>query len=485
MIGLKKEAYLFKINKIRGYHILKLTDKELKKLNINNSYVRKFVLSVFRFLTNSIDNADPLSLNYNSNKKFSFNNIENICNTHITILNKIGGGSYAQVFRAKYKTIHVACKIFLYKPKDLAEESYCESYISTPRSSHRYIFPKINKNINGEDYKNTDMNNEKRKDQNIFTDNFHMDESSSMQHVPHVDDINYIEQEDNIENNTKYKNKKNNNDINNSSDTLQRNKKIKKMANLEIFRYFPTPVKYRNYEAKILYSLRECKHVIKLIGVCSLREGEESLILQHCPGGSLEKYIYKDEKKKNSPYAKSLTRPKLVKIFQQVAEGMYNIHTNQCFHRDLKLSNILLDENQNAVISDFGLSTNFSSNDSPTAYAIYGNIFYAAPEVLKGEGFFKESDVWSFAVSLWEALTKKIAYDGISASEVFCKISSGELFLPIPKDIPMELSELLKSMLEYDFTKRPLFNVIAKKLEQIRIQAEDKLHLDIMSFFDG
>lgn len=92
--------------------------------------------------------------------------------------------------------------------------------------------------------------------------------------------------------------KKNNNDINNSSDTLQRNKKIKKMANLEIFRYFPTPVKYRNYEAKILYSLRECKHVIKLIGVCSLREGEESLILQHCPGGSLEKYIYKDEKKK-------------------------------------------------------------------------------------------------------------------------------------------------------------------------------------------
>lgn len=48
----------------------------------------------------------------------------------------------------------------------------------------------------------------------------------------------------------------------------------------------------------------------------------------------------------------------------------------------------------------------FSSNDSPTAYAIYGNIFYAAPEVLKGEGFFKESDVWSFAVSLWEALTK-------------------------------------------------------------------------------
>ncbi|SOV24530.1 tyrosine kinase-like protein [Plasmodium sp. DRC-Itaito] len=489
MIGLKKEAYLFKINKIRGYHILKLTDKELKKLNINNSYVRKFVLSVFRFLTNSIDNADPLSLNFNSNKKFSFNNIQNICNTQITILNKIGGGSYAQVFRAKYKTINVACKIFLYKPKHLSDENYCESYISTPRSSHRYIFPKINKNIYVQNYKITDINKEKQNNENIITNNIHMNESNYIDHVSNVDDMNYIEEENQIENNNnnnnnKFKNKKNN-DINNSLDTLQRNKKIKKMANLEIFRYFPTPVKYRNYEAKILYSLQECKHVIKLIGVCSLKEGEESLILQYCAGGSLEKYIYKDEKKKNSAYTKSLTRPKLVKIFQQVAEGMYNIHTNQCFHRDLKLSNILLDEYQNAVISDFGLSTNFSSNDSPTAYAIYGNIFYAAPEVLKGEGFFKESDVWSFAVSLWEALTKKIAYDGISASEVFCKISSGELFLPIPKDIPIELSQLLKSMLDYDFTKRPLFNVIAKKLEQIRIQAEDKLHLDIMSFFDG
>ncbi|CRH01599.1 tyrosine kinase-like protein, putative [Plasmodium relictum] len=453
MIGLKKEAYLFKINKIRGYHILKLTDKELKKLNINNSYVRKFVLSVFRFLVNSLDNADPLSINFNTSKRFSFNKITNICSIDISLLNKVGGGSYAQVFKAKYKGIYVACKIFLYNPKQINEETYCESYISTPRSSQKCILPKINKNLNLVNYEL-----EKK----------------------HTQEDKVEEQEENEEE----KKKKSEEEIMNNSDTLQKNKKIKKMANLEIFRYFPTPVKYRNYEAKILYSLQECKHVIKLIGVCSLKEGEESLILQYCPGGSLEKYIYRDEKKKNS-YIRYLSRPKIVKIFQQVAEGMHNIHSNHFFHRDLKLSNILLDEYQNAVISDFGLSTNFSPNDSPTAYAMYGNIFYAAPEVLKGEGFFKESDVWSFAVSLWEALTKKIAYDGLSASEVFCKISAGELVLPIPNDLPTELSNLLKSMLEYDFTKRPLFHVIAKKLEDIRITAEKKLHSDIISFFDG
>ncbi|SBS96054.1 tyrosine kinase-like protein (TKL3) [Plasmodium ovale curtisi] len=453
MIGLKKEAYLFKIHKIRGYHILKLTDKELKRLNINNCYVRKYVLSVFRFLVNSIDNADPLSLNFNTRHNFSFNKIRNICNSDITILNKIGGGSYAQVFKAKYKGSHVACKLFLYNPKDLSDESYCESYISTPRSSHKYIFPKISKNFN---FNGSLMEGENN--------------SISEDPSPSRDAFPLVEEEKEMENKLY---------------TLQRNKKIKKMANLEIFRYFPTPVKYRNYEAKILYSLKGCNNVIKMIGVCSLREGEESLILQYCSGGSLEKYIYQDEKKKNAAYKMYLSRPKIVRIFQQVAQGMYSIHSKNFLHRDIKLSNILLDENQNAVISDFGLSTYFSPNDSPTAYAIYGNIFYAAPEVLKGEGFFKESDVWSFAVSLWEALTKKIAYDGLSASETFCKISSGELVLPIPKDIPVELSDLLKSMLEYDFTRRPLFDVIAKKLEYIRRSADKKLHFDIISFLDG
>ncbi|GAW82082.1 tyrosine kinase-like protein [Plasmodium gonderi] len=503
MIGLKKEAYLFKIHKIRGYHILKLTDKELKKLSINNSYVRKFVLSVFRFLVNSLDSADPLSLNFNSNKKFSFNKIKAICSNDIIILNKVGGGSYAQVFKAKYRGRYVACKLFLYNPKDMSEESYCESYISTPRSSHKYIFPKINPSFtmfNEENFANTGsaggksdianraVNDTEREGKDRESDFIHSVDSPCMQltqgyNEKNVADIPYEKglytsfDEKKDKGNVEY--------INSTSYTLQRNKKIKKMANLEIFRYFPTPVKYRNYEAKILYSLQGCDHVIKLFGVCSLREGEESLILQYCAGGSLEKYIYMDEKKKNCVYIRCLSRPQIVKIFQQVAEGMHNVHCNNFFHRDLKLSNILLDDNQDAVISDFGLSTHFSSNDSPTAYAIYGNIFYAAPEVLKGEGFFKESDVWSFGVSLWEALTKKIAYDGLSASETFCKVSSGELILPIPKDIPLELSNLLRSMLEYDFTKRPLFNVIAKRLEHIRLDAEKNLHVDIHSFFDG
>ncbi|ETB62582.1 serine/threonine protein kinase [Plasmodium yoelii 17X] len=472
MIGLKKEAYLFKINKIRGYHILKITDNELKKLNINNQYTRKFILSVFRFLVNSIDSADPLSLNFNTSKKFTFNKIKNISNNDIIILNKIGGGSYAQVFRGKYKGKIIACKLFVYNTRELSEESYCESYISTPRSTHQYIFPKIFKNMPSADSEVGDPSHD--------VDSIRSDDLEKIGKNFEQIGKNFEQIGKNFERGDGDFPK-----VLTNLCTLQRNKKIKKMANLEIFRYFPTPIKYRNYEAKILYSLQNCKHVIKLLGVCSLGQGEESLILQYCPGGSLEKYIYYDEKKKINKQNKHLSRPQVVKIFQQIAKGMYEIHSNNFFHRDIKLSNILLDENKNAIISDFGLSTYFSLNDSPSAYAIYGNIFYAAPEVLKGEGFFKESDVWSFGVSLWEALTKKIAYDGLSSSETFCKISSGELHLPIPNDIPKDLSDLLKSVLEYDFTKRPLFDVIARKLEQIWEAAEKRLHFDMISFLDG
>ncbi|CDJ39113.1 hypothetical protein ETH_00033965 [Eimeria tenella] len=55
--------------------------------------------------------------------------------------------------------------------------------------------------------------------------------------------------------------------------------------------------------------------------------------------------------------------------------------------------------------------------------------------VLKGDGFYPASDVWSFGVAFWEALTGQIAFDGLSAGYVLVHVAAGSLQLPLPSDL--------------------------------------------------
>ncbi|XP_076938681.1 putative receptor-like protein kinase At2g23200 [Bidens hawaiensis] len=89
-------------------------------------------------------------------------------------------------------------------------------------------------------------------------------------------------------------------------------------------------------------------------------------------------------------------------------------------HRDIKSDNILLDENLNAKISDFGLSKfHFRSQQATTIRTkhIVGTNFYLDPEYLTSGKYKKESDVYSFGVVLFEMLSGRLAYESICIEE--------------------------------------------------------------------
>ncbi|XP_076881465.1 receptor-like protein kinase HERK 1 [Bidens hawaiensis] len=160
--------------------------------------------------------------------------------------------------------------------------------------------------------------------------------------------------------------------------------------------------------------LTSCKHssIITLLGFCD-EGGRMILIYEYASNGSLNYHLQNMGNNHNDSWEQR------VKIFLDVAKGLSYLHTNQgdqreIVHRDIKSANILLDENFEAKLGDFGLSVFRSfSEEHYTRYSrtVAGTPGYMDPQYSKERKLKKESDVYSFGVVLFEILCGAVAYD--------------------------------------------------------------------------
>ncbi|KAK7535288.1 uncharacterized protein J3D65DRAFT_699814 [Phyllosticta citribraziliensis] len=139
-----------------------------------------------------------------------------------------------------------------------------------------------------------------------------------------------------------------------------------------------------------------------------------------------------------------MSEDKARKFFQQIVCAVEYCHRHKIVHRDLKPENLLLDENLNVKIADFGLSNIMT--DGNFLKTSCGSPNYAAPEVISGKLYAgPEVDVWSCGVILYVLLVGRLPFDDDYIPSLFKKIAQGSY--TIPNYLSSGAVRLIKKML--------------------------------------
>ncbi|TYI20735.1 hypothetical protein ES332_A07G258500v1 [Gossypium tomentosum] len=153
-----------------------------------------------------------------------------------------------------------------------------------------------------------------------------------------------------------------------------------------------------------LISKIQHKNLVKLLG-CSIEGPESLLVYEYIPNKSLDQFIFDEEK------AKLLKWKHRFDIIVGTAEGLAHLHGGESqiriIHRDIKSSNVLLDENLNPKIADFGLVRCLAPDKSHLSTGVAGTLGYMAPEYLIRGQLTEKADVYSFGILVLEIVCGK------------------------------------------------------------------------------
>ncbi|RCV39457.1 hypothetical protein SETIT_8G226600v2 [Setaria italica] len=164
---------------------------------------------------------------------------------------------------------------------------------------------------------------------------------------------------------------------------------------------FQGPHEFRT-EIEAIPNLKH-KNIIALLGYCAQGE-EDILIYEYMPNKCLASIVADETKREMLNWSKRL------QIIKGIADGLVYLHghSQMCIvHRDIKASNILLDHEMNAKITDFGLALMLAPNTTAEV-AVMGTYGYADPEYVATGIVSEKSDVYGFGIVLLEIISGKL-----------------------------------------------------------------------------
>lgn len=167
------------------------------------------------------------------------------------------------------------------------------------------------------------------------------------------------------------------------------------------------------------------------------------LVLPYCPSGSSEMLIGQSQSEKD-----------LWKYIFEVASGLAYLHehTPQIIHQDIKPANVLIDDNGNFAITDFGISAEMGGSDFENDDDSGGTFAYMAPERFDEKTPpMPESDIWALGATLYELITGDTPFGNYGGS----KQKADTPIPPIKQNIPDSIKQLVNACLIYNPKGRP------------------------------
>ncbi|KAG2711402.1 hypothetical protein I3760_04G074900 [Carya illinoinensis] len=218
------------------------------------------------------------------------------------------------------------------------------------------------------------------------------------------------------------------------------------------------------------------RNVVKLLGCC-LETEVPLLVYEFIPNGTLAQYL-NGQNEEFPP-----TWDMRLRIAIEVAGALFYLHSaasSPIYHRDIKSTNILLDEKYRAKIADFGISRSVAIDQTHLSTLVHGTFGYVDPEYFQSSQFTDKSDVYSFGVVLAELLTGKKAIsstgmrDTKSLATFFVSSMEGNNLFDIldnqvlqeaEKEKIITVANLARRCLNLKGRKRPTMREVAMELE--------------------
>ncbi|WOL01978.1 protein kinase APK1A, chloroplastic [Canna indica] len=222
-------------------------------------------------------------------------------------------------------------------------------------------------------------------------------------------------------------------------------------------------------------------NLVKLIGYC-VEDEQRLLVYEFMQRGSLENHLFR-----RSSSVQPLSWNIRMKIALGAAKGLAFLHSDEAkvIYRDFKASNVLLDSNYNAKLSDFGLAKDGPTGDkSHVSTRVMGTHGYAAPEYLATGHLTTKSDVYSFGVVLLEMLSGRRSLDRnrptgehnlvdwarpyLASKRKIFRVLDNRLGAQYPLAAAQKASMLAFQCLSQDAKYRPTMDQVVTALEEIQ-----------------